>query len=69
VADVNRVSAIGSFLAVGGVVLVIAGHGYGETGLSIAGFGLQRAGPGVVLMVLGVAIMKFTRHRRHVDAS
>ena len=47
-----------------GVVLVFAGHGYGDAELSVAGFGLQRAGPGVVLMVLGVVIIKFTRDRK-----
>lgn len=46
-----------------GVLLVIAGYGEGETILRVAGFGLERAGPGVVLMVLGVAIIKFTRRQ------
>ena len=52
---------IGSIVMLIGVSMIFSGLGSGQIELSYLGMSLNRAGPGTVMCVLGVAIMKFTK--------
>lgn len=51
-----------TFLIIG-VVLVIFGFGTGEISIATGSLKLNHAGPGVVVIMAGVLIIKYTAHR------
>jgi len=52
---------IGIMVILLGALMIFSGLGGGEIELSVAGIQLNRTGPGTVLCVLGVIIMKYTK--------